>query len=392
MRILFLILVFPPFSFLFAQSASLSICEIMVNPKGGDSDHEWIEVVNDGSPLSVATGKTGWRLNDGSNHYVNGDAFTWKTGEVVLFVQDKNIFRAQYSTIHARILESPFSLKNTSGLIKFIDAQKNTLLSISYTNSAEEGYALVKQGASFAQGNQIGGNPGTCGDAAYQPPVQAVQYISQESAQKEPTSSQQVSTPSVHAPTSSEQKIIPTVSISEFLPNIKGADNAEFIELYTATSAPVSLADFILQVGSKRIKLADEFFGPYTVLDKEDYGFSLRNSGETLLLLYQNKPIHKISYSGKAPEDASFAKIGDEWKWTRPTPGTVNTYRAVSQSSGSAVSQNQNILIQTANTVDAVEDIAPLQQSSKKSFNITPLIIGIIISLCAAGVVLFLLK
>ena len=54
----------------FHAYASLEITEIMYDPKGANTDHQWIEVYNpDANAVSVDAST--WRFSDGSGHYMN---------------------------------------------------------------------------------------------------------------------------------------------------------------------------------------------------------------------------------------------------------------------------------------------------------------------------------
>ena len=144
-----------------------------------------------------------------------------------------------------------------------------------------------------------------------------------------------------------------------------GLPNNEYLELYNRSSVPISLKDWILEIGSSTSFFTNVSIpaNGYLILAKEDavaalsaYGtcvgfssFSLTNTGTTLRLKNQSGTvIHKVSYTDSWYHDGSKADGGwsieqidpanpcaGELNWNASvnvlggTPGTVNSVMAV---------------------------------------------------------------
>ncbi|MCF6277042.1 MAG: lamin tail domain-containing protein [Candidatus Magasanikbacteria bacterium] len=126
------------------------------------------------------------------------------------------------------------------------------------------------------------------------------------------------------------------IEITEIFPNPAGNDADEFIEIYNSADFPVDITG---------LKIDDEDGGSegyilpknsvilpnsFVVFWKEETKISLNNTGDSARLLYpDDSVIFEINY-GKTIEDASFAKINNNWKWTTtPTPNTENALEIV---------------------------------------------------------------
>lgn len=125
------------------------------------------------------------------------------------------------------------------------------------------------------------------------------------------------------------------IMISEFLPNPKGADSHEWIELYNDANQTVDLAGFKLQDNSARIfSISDDLnlsiqAKKYLVLDKSVTGISLNNTGGDSVKLYdpEENLLQKIEYQDTALEDKSYARKNNEFVWTSVlTPNAANIF------------------------------------------------------------------
>ncbi len=123
--------------------------------------------------------------------------------------------------------------------------------------------------------------------------------------------------------------------ISEILPNPKGADDHEWIELHNNGDETIDLAGFKLQDNSARIfSIADDLnlsiqAKKYLVLDKSVTGISLNNTGGDSVKLYdpQENLLQKIEYKDTALEDKSYARKNNEFVWTSVlTPNSANIF------------------------------------------------------------------
>lgn len=322
----------------------VKLTELMPNPEGGDAGREWVEAVNLGGVLTVTTGRSGWRLSDGDNHFLKGDNFSWQSNEVVLFVQDAQKFRADYPSVSNRLVESSFSLKNSGGVVRLLNEQGTILTEANYGQS-DSGYSFIASGDSWVRG-QANGAPGTYPDPAAGESKSSPSAIASTQSQPAVSAAQPAPSPAsvepktlllaTPAPTPATVPAAPVAAqpietappllVSEFLPNAEGRDDNEFIELANTGGGETKLDDVTVQVGEKKIKLSGTANGAFVVLSKKDYRFNIRNKGETITLFWQDKPVHKISYSGAAPAGRSFARLANgNWVWTEPTPGAANT-------------------------------------------------------------------
>lgn len=124
------------------------------------------------------------------------------------------------------------------------------------------------------------------------------------------------------------------VRINEVFPNPDGSDDgAEFVELFNDSAAVVDLSGWRLEDGSGRsdfvfddgVELdAEEYL---TFYKKDDFDFSLNNSGEESVVLKdaEDEVVFEIAYVD-APEEQSW-NFGEEgWYWSaEPSPEDANT-------------------------------------------------------------------
>ena len=132
---LFIILLFTSFTTLTSipslplqnnPTPSIRINEIMYNPAGADSDHEWIELHNtQPTPLDI----TGWKLyENGVNHGLTLQQGTMNLPpqSYAVIADDYQEFLNDYPTYTGTLIDSAFSLLNTGEYL----AIKNTTLHI----------------------------------------------------------------------------------------------------------------------------------------------------------------------------------------------------------------------------------------------------------------------
>lgn len=122
------------------------------------------------------------------------------------------------------------------------------------------------------------------------------------------------------------------IQISEFLPNPKGSDYAEFIELYNPSLVAVDLSGMQLddQEGGSRIFTFPNgsIIAPqeYVVLERKETGLALNNTGDSVRLFSPEKELlREVVYEGSV-EGASYSLDelgGYVWSLT-PTPGAIN--------------------------------------------------------------------
>ncbi|PWB38788.1 MAG: hypothetical protein C3F02_01720 [Parcubacteria group bacterium] len=124
------------------------------------------------------------------------------------------------------------------------------------------------------------------------------------------------------------------IRIAEFLPNPKGPDDGEWIELFNQGAATLDLSGFALQDNSTKIFTIGERLisaQSYALFYKDETGLSLNNSGGDAVKLYDPNGglVETVTYQDNAPEGKSYARQNDSFSWTSsPTPGQANIFVA----------------------------------------------------------------
>jgi micrococcal nuclease len=121
------------------------------------------------------------------------------------------------------------------------------------------------------------------------------------------------------------------LKINEVLPDPKGVDTAEWIEMYNPTLIPVNLSGMTIRVGTSAHRLHGGFSGivivpdQYLVIPKSVAGFSLTNNGATVKLESGGVVIDTFIYPS-LPEEVSAGRTesGDIIPFCIPTPGQKN--------------------------------------------------------------------
>jgi hypothetical protein len=128
-------IIFLAFLLPYTAYAQVVITEIMYDPIGADSGHEWIEVYNSGtSSLSVAK----WKLSIGGNSHklfaVSGGMLVSPNTYVVIAANPAK-FLIDYPDVHTQVVRSSFTLSNSSGVVALYSARSTILDSVSYDSS-----------------------------------------------------------------------------------------------------------------------------------------------------------------------------------------------------------------------------------------------------------------
>lgn len=145
------------FLFLFARmvSAQVVISEIMYDPKGADTGHEWIEVWNSGgSAVDLLKSKF---VEGGSSHGLTtekGDG-TLAPNAYAIIADNAGIFLSDHSGFLGIVLDSSFSLKNGGETIAFKmpdGTVSDTVVYASDMGATEDGKSLQKMGGTWKGG------------------------------------------------------------------------------------------------------------------------------------------------------------------------------------------------------------------------------------------------
>ncbi len=402
--------------------AQILITEIMYNPEGNDDGREWIEAINLGESINVKTSKNGWRIFDGKNRILKGENFTWNKNEIIIFVQDKNKFLNEYTQVKNKLIEASFYLKNKEGTIKIIDENKNVLIEFNYNSSLGgngNGYSLIYENGQIIEGRIYKGSPGIYPEPSQkiEKPKenednsnnQAITNLStktQESTTQINTSSeaknenQAISSfqnSSVTTSVALEERY--TLLITEFLPNLKGKDEGEFVEIYNYGDKKIKLNNIYLIVGDKKYRLYGEIEPEeYKVFYNTELNFNIKNSGDVLKLVdNKNNIIFSISYQGKSKEGKSFARDNSgNWQWTIPTPEKENIF--IKETASLDEGNNKDKFLETnyINYEDKenlnFQNLANVNKNVSKISNLQVLLIGLVLAIIFSVIFLLFFK
>lgn len=151
-------------------NADVIINEIMYNPSGGDNNHEWIEIYNNGDEVNLE----GWRFfENNQNHGLSleqGDDMIISNDEYIIIVQDTDTFLEDYD-YEGTILDSTFSLSNAGEYIALKDSNNEIVNEVEYSSEwgGEDGKSLEVINSNFDNNLQYNwdssleeaGTPGT---------------------------------------------------------------------------------------------------------------------------------------------------------------------------------------------------------------------------------------
>ena len=165
-----------------AATGDIQITEIMYDPSGADTDHEWVELKNTGSePVELAGGSSaqGWRFFDGSNHTLVTSTVL-AAGQFLVLVQDETKFLADHPGFGGKIIRSAFSLVNTTSTLALRvgsdGAKWSEVLYDKNWGAAGNGKSLEKKNltgdnsaGNWQESAVAGGTPGADNSGATQP-------------------------------------------------------------------------------------------------------------------------------------------------------------------------------------------------------------------------------
>lgn len=202
---------------LWAQN-EIIVNEIMYNPEGADTDKEWLEIKNlTDQDIDI----TGYKLNDGSSHVLNIPPKNGGRGELILpanglliIAQNAEWFLDNYSNIDGSVIDSSFSLKNTSGNISLLNPEGESLATIQYNSDwggNGDGTSLVNIDSKWQSSSSLGGSPGR------------ENTISQNESSETETPMQQTTSQTI----SFEEEILKTDVVAQAGPDITALSNQE---------------------------------------------------------------------------------------------------------------------------------------------------------------------
>ncbi len=117
------------------KSNAMQITEVMYDPSGTDTGHEWVELYNDGAGSATLTGYKFYEAN--VNHGISAirGGSSMDAGEYVVLADDAAKFIADYPSYTGKVFDSSFSLSNSGEALALKDASLTVVSSISYNTS-----------------------------------------------------------------------------------------------------------------------------------------------------------------------------------------------------------------------------------------------------------------
>ena len=271
--------------------SDIQITEIMYNPDGTDTDHEWVELKNTGSESVeiVGTSKTGsWRFFDGSNRLFSTSTIL-APGAYLIVARSTTTFSSDHTGFVGQIVQSSFTLTNTTGAAAFIDqdgVQRSRIDYFSSWGADDNGKTLEKKNltgdnsvGNWQESAMIGGTPGADNSVPNQPP--------------EPPPPEAPAVPPAPSSNSNEDvKII----INEFLSD-PGQNEKEWVEVYNAGNRALDLTGWRIEEGSEEETKLAGTIAPQGYFLLEAPKGNLNNAGDIIQLFDYNGSLQdKVAY------------------------------------------------------------------------------------------------
>ncbi|MFA4872479.1 MAG: lamin tail domain-containing protein [Patescibacteria group bacterium] len=338
----------------------VTFSEVLPNPVGDDTASEWIELVNlTNQEINLAD----WAVEDAS-----GKHYTIKQSSVIssTTIAPKGYFLLPRNATN-------ISLNNTgTEILRLLNPNEQTIVSISYTGPAQEGSAWARD----SDGNyQWSATPTPSASNVITRPEQRPPPPPLTKGGTEEGSPQSSTT----SPTPSTTL---TVVINELLPNPIGDDTTgEWIELKNEGDDEASLAGFILSDASGASYTFTTQSSPIPphgllLLPRAQTKIVLNNDDDTISLSYQGQMIAQAQY-GKSEEGISFARDNQgNYAWTTaPTPGKPNIFSLPAETEEEPEEEEKPFNAQTA--VVASQDDEDTQNADAPSKPTEPSMKGI---------------
>jgi hypothetical protein len=281
------------------------ISELLPNPAGEDTGHEWVEIVNESEqPVSLRQCQI----------TIAGETYRFLPDDIL----GPHEWRANYELFDANESPRTITLRNSGSVSVLLqrlhgDGTTDTVQSFLYED-ASEGQSWAR----FTMGWRWEALP-TPGLDNTTPPSPG--------ASDEPTEFPEL-------PKTEGSENVSGIQITELLPNPASPDtddNDEFVELFNGSDQLVHLGGYKLQTGnsySYSYTLTNQTIPPkgYLVVTSGDSSLSLANSGGRARLLSPvEEVVHETVPYLDALEGNAWAFINNVWQWTAtPTPGADN--------------------------------------------------------------------
>ncbi len=302
------------------------IDKLLPNPKGRDTEHEYI------------------RLKNLSSKDLKLDNFSLVDNKAEQKLIDWQIKANDYLVIKAPKLKITLNNKKETIILKCLD---KIIQTIQYQQAPEDiAYIYDNENKKFLWDLKT--------DSNKQKTNKQTEVIkkTKNDSKKSKTDKQN----------SDEQKTIDRnddwfeLILSEIFPNPKGKDNDEFIEIFNPTDKKINLQGLIIddQIGgSKPYKIDNELIikpQEYLIFKRQQTKINLNNQQDSVRLMANDKTIiSQIDYYN-APESQTYSLNKDNlWQWTQePTPNKVNIIKQT-KVAGQKIKNKKTINYQSAN-------------------------------------------
>ncbi len=291
------------------NSNDIIITEFLPNPKGSDSDNEFIEIYNNGD---IEINLEGWTLED-------------KTGSIKKFIISKGtkIGAKKYKIFYSS--ETKITLNNDGDGVVLRDGVNNIISETELSGLALEGRSYSLDGI----GNWVWTLRIT--------PEEENIIIKEEQRQDDEI----YETGDDNDDLTQKDKAIntiPKIIITEFLSDPEDSDrDNEFIEIYNNDVVKVDLEDWTLEdkMGSTKKFIIPEGteinIGKYRVFYSDETRITLNNSGDGVILRdAKNNIVDETPVSDLTKEEQSLA-LDENGSWIltlSPTPGRKNMIKS----------------------------------------------------------------
>lgn len=289
-------------------SEQIVINEILPDPKGPDSNDEFIELYNRSAD---DVDLHGWILGDASSKRYLISRQNYPSTIIPAF---------GYFIVYGK--ESKISLNNTGDSAKLFQPNNNLLDQISY-GRAEIGYSFMKDGGAWLWTALP--TPGK---------LNILEEIIQNDPEIAVPSQAPLQTSSIAAKKISyNPDLFAGLRINEIFPNPEGPDSGEWVELFNNSSSTLDLLGFALddaQGGSKpyvfNAGAAISAYG-YLLVEKAESKTTLNNESDASRLLDPGgEIIFSVEYEKTIQgQSYNFEPAEEEWFWSKQiTPNQVN--------------------------------------------------------------------
>ena len=292
---------------------NLAINELFPDPKGLDTENEFIEVINNGS---IEVNLKGWTIQVGSKK----------------FKLEQNTYLPASNIKFWPYLETKLTLTNTGNTVRLIEPNGTEHEAITYPGPAKTGQTYAKNNIGQWQWTNLP-TPGQINVFSAPEPDEPIEL--------NPNQDNPLPQPEIEP--IPEESATPNADliINEFLPDPEGSDSAEWIELKNRGNSGANLIGWVLDDmdgGSRPFSLSDYHLesGGFLLINKSKSSIALNNGGDEVRLLNPNGNIVDSVQYQEAPTGKSFARDNESWYWSsEPTPGQANIPE-VSQESDSS--------------------------------------------------------